>query len=40
MKNNWEERSSRNVTRNSQHLQYREYMPSVWQVKILSLLLW
>lgn len=31
MKNNWQERSSRNVTRNSQHLQYREYMPSVWQ---------
>ncbi|CAJ2679565.1 DNA repair protein XRCC2 homolog [Trifolium pratense] len=31
MKNNWEERSSRNVTRNNQHFQYREYMPSVWQ---------
>ncbi|XP_004505753.1 DNA repair protein XRCC2 homolog [Cicer arietinum] len=31
MKNNWEERSLRNVTRNYQHFQYREYMPSVWQ---------
>ncbi|XP_058730188.1 DNA repair protein XRCC2 homolog [Vicia villosa] len=31
MRNNWEERSSRNATRNNQHLEYREYMPSVWQ---------
>ncbi|XP_057456611.1 DNA repair protein XRCC2 homolog isoform X2 [Lotus japonicus] len=31
MKNNWEERSSRGVTRNHQHFEYREYMPSVWQ---------
>lgn len=38
IKNNWEERCSRNVTRNRQPFQYREYMPSIWQVKVLLLL--
>ncbi|RYR69941.1 hypothetical protein Ahy_A03g016476 [Arachis hypogaea] len=27
---------SRNVTRSPQHTQYREYMPSVWQVKVVT----
>ncbi|XP_020215342.1 DNA repair protein XRCC2 homolog isoform X3 [Cajanus cajan] len=31
LKGNMEERCSRNVTRNHQTFQYREYMPSVWQ---------
>ncbi|XP_061342154.1 DNA repair protein XRCC2 homolog [Gastrolobium bilobum] len=31
IKDNREERCSRNVTRNHQHFQHREYMPSVWQ---------
>lgn len=31
IKDNWEERCSRDVTRSHQHFQYREYMPSVWQ---------
>jgi len=32
-----EERCSKNMTRNHQNFQYREYMPSVWQVEVLLL---
>ncbi|XP_022633608.1 DNA repair protein XRCC2 homolog isoform X5 [Vigna radiata var. radiata] len=31
VKGNMEERCSKNMTRNHQNFQYREYMPSVWQ---------